>query len=478
MENQNQPQRHKLKKPYSKSTNYSSSQIYDQPPPGFSPSKSNANSNPLFEGDGGGASWDDIISGKQAATITSGNLVKKIKSVEDIPIVGKSFSIKGEFSKSVETFQKPTVHKNDAKAKVYWYYRRKELKAMKNYIKSLSSGAVPDLSNQQMQSHTPPLKNSPSKIPNNVKAPKTTGQIKKPPQRSLLQQIEQEQQLLQQNHRDLLEKHRQNSIAQDKIKSNQIEINSPTKTALTDTDKEEDIPPPLVDELSHSDMENTSEETRPMIDEGSTLESSEIEQHTSEDHSEQEIFDNTLIQPESSTEQTQFLGATETEFPFKSEPPNPQVQEETSALNDKKPEPLARNDKAPKPSVLNTSDKEQVKIITETQENTKVIQPTKQKKKPVKSSEQLIPSSHKKQKIKQPSKKETPKVNPISTPSPTTTNTNISKRSRKLKNIETEKSPTTTASTNGTTNTPPNKIMIISSILVGIMVLALYRFLN
>jgi hypothetical protein len=129
---------------------------------------------------------------------------------EDVPLTDKSFSIKGEFSKSMGAIQHNSgsnVPKNDTKSKIYWYYRRKELKAMKNHLKSLSAGSITTLREQQKNIQgmnvvrtAVSAKNSPIII-----AKKPQPQNQKDPQK-LLQQIEQQQKEIQQQHRDQLEK--------------------------------------------------------------------------------------------------------------------------------------------------------------------------------------------------------------------------------------------------------------------------------
>jgi len=215
----------------------------------------------VYPGDGGGASWEDIISGRSEVQLVSGNIVKKIKSMEDIPQLGKSFSIKGEFSKSMGSFHKP-VPKNDAKAKVYWYYRRKELKAMKNYFKSLSSGS--NLSSRgggggsegPKETPSPPLGASspipsiynPPKLypgkPINISAAKPLNSpgIPKKENRSLLQHIEQQEIQFQQQHKDQLARHRlaQNHVISPMIipQSPRMDLIEPRERVVTTHDEE------------------------------------------------------------------------------------------------------------------------------------------------------------------------------------------------------------------------------------------------
>jgi len=177
---------------------------------------SNSAKKPAFKGDGGGASWDDIISGKpksELVTLPTGNIVKKIKSYEDVPTLQKSFSIKGEFSKSMgsvhhQSPQSPQYYtpRNDAKSKIYWYYRRKELKALKNNIKkSASATSIPEIREPEFGVVQPP---SPKKSPVLVQRKVGGGG-----QKLLLQHIEEQQKKIQQQHRDQLDKQKaQNAV--------------------------------------------------------------------------------------------------------------------------------------------------------------------------------------------------------------------------------------------------------------------------
>jgi len=152
-----------------------------------------------FPGDGGGASWDDIIAGSGGAirseteNIPHSNI--KTKSAEDIPVLAKSFRLKGEFSKSLGTFYHlpppNTCPKNDVKTKIYWYHRRKELKAQKDKMKSQSG--------EYHLSHSEPFMSS---TPNSIPKPMTT----LPASQKLLFQIQQQEKQFQQQHRDQLQK--------------------------------------------------------------------------------------------------------------------------------------------------------------------------------------------------------------------------------------------------------------------------------
>jgi translation initiation factor 4E len=172
---------------------------------------------PAFKGDGGGASWDDIISGakpkSELVKLPTGNIVKKIKSYEDVANVQKSFSIKGEFSKSMGSVHHQTPQnytpKNDAKSKIYWYYRRKELKALKNNMKkSASATSIPEIREPEFGIAHPP---SPKKSPLVQRKAVGGGQ------KLLLQHIEEQQRKIQQQHRDQLDKQKQNAAQSNNV---------------------------------------------------------------------------------------------------------------------------------------------------------------------------------------------------------------------------------------------------------------------
>jgi len=151
-----------------------------------------------FPGDGGGASWDDIIAGSSGAVSRSESEKNphstsiKTKSAEDIPILAKSFRLKGEFSKSLGTFYHLpppiTCPKNDVKTKIYWYHRRKELKAQKDKMKSQSG--------EFHLSHSEPIVGCTT-----IPKPTTSANNQR-----LLFQIQQQEKQFQQQHKDQLQK--------------------------------------------------------------------------------------------------------------------------------------------------------------------------------------------------------------------------------------------------------------------------------
>jgi len=156
-----------------------------------------------FPGDGGGASWDDIIAGSSGAISRSESEKNphstsiKTKSAEDIPILAKSFRLKGEFSKSLGTFYHlpppNTCPKNDVKTKIYWYHRRKELKAQKDKMKSQSG--------EFHLSHSEPIVGCSTIPKSTIMTTTTPGNNQR-----ILFQIQQQEKQFQQQHKDQLQK--------------------------------------------------------------------------------------------------------------------------------------------------------------------------------------------------------------------------------------------------------------------------------
>jgi len=156
-------------------------------------------------GDGGGATWDDIIAGSKGKAEDEKDYNIKTKSAEDVPILAKSFRLKGEFSKSLGTFYHlpppNSCPKNDVKTKIYWYHRRKELKAQKDKMKSQSADSLHQHHHQHLaNSATPSTKNHSIESPNNA------SHLTKPNSQRILLQIQQQEKQLQQQHKDQLQK--------------------------------------------------------------------------------------------------------------------------------------------------------------------------------------------------------------------------------------------------------------------------------
>jgi hypothetical protein len=148
-----------------------------------------------FDGDGGGATWEEIVSGLSKSAVDKAPDPFKICSTDDIPVLSKSFALKGEFSKSFGGYHFPpptTAPKNDTKTKIYWYHRRQELKAEKDKIKTQSVDCIDKID-------SPPTQKKLTNRNQIQKAPITTSQ-------RLLPQIQQQEKQLQEQHREQLQK--------------------------------------------------------------------------------------------------------------------------------------------------------------------------------------------------------------------------------------------------------------------------------
>jgi len=136
----------------------------------------------------------------------------KILSADDVLLTSKSFRLKGEFSKSLGTvyhFPPPSTSlKNDTKTKIYWYHRRKELKAEKekDKVKSQSVDSFDRIISHPLHPQ-PHKKFSNQNTPKNP-APVNTHQFSQPripaPVKFDLQDIQQQEKEFQQQHQQKL----------------------------------------------------------------------------------------------------------------------------------------------------------------------------------------------------------------------------------------------------------------------------------